>query len=100
MLRAEADAIISLCYCENFMRAGRLGEFERRLVGASAQAARGESLGHALVKFDDRRVRLRAPSAAQELEQLLATQPDEDRGGEEEEAGRNRERRRQHGEQA
>src|ERR1044072_8884187 len=100
MLRAEADAIISLRYCENFVRAGRLGEFERRLVYASAQAARGESLGHALVKFDARRVRLRAPSAAQELEQLPAAQPDEDRGGEQEEAGRNGERRRQYGEQA
>src|ERR1041384_7941795 len=100
MLRAEADAIISLRYRQDFGRVECAGEFERRLVCAPSQAARGERLGHALVKFDDRRVRLRAPSAAQELEHLLAAQPDEDRGGEEEEAGRNGERRRQYGEQA
>src|SRR5438045_1973880 len=100
MLCAEADAVVGTRYRHDFGRADRLGEFERRLVGAAAQAAPGERLGHALVKFDDGRVRPSALPAAQENAYLFAAQPHEARGGEKEYAGQNRERRRQNGEDA
>src|SRR5919198_201904 len=100
MPRAEANEVVGARDLQNFGRADRLGEFERRLVGAAAQAAHGERLGHALVKFDDGRVRRRLFFPAREAEKTLAAQPQEPGGGEEQCAGREHEGRGDHAEHA
>src|SRR5829696_6736623 len=94
VVRAVADAVVGARDGEHLWTADRLGEFERRLVGAARESARGERRRHAPVELDDGAGRLLVAALRAATRASLTAKPQQPDAREQERRGREHEGRR------